>query len=99
LRTQHGPAPITERDPVMVPAWHRIDSARLIRLGSVLVATPSSSGSASMRRRGTDVLRRRMDGATGALKTRWRGRAGRERVAAWRRTGPDRRRMRASARC
>ena len=34
-----------------------------------------------------------------ASETGWRGRAGRERVAAWRRTGRDRRRTRASGRC
>jgi hypothetical protein len=99
LRTQHEPAPITEPAPVMVPVWRRIDAARLISWARCSLLRPDLLGSGKMRRRGTDVLRRRMDGAAAPWKPGGVAGPARERVAAWRRTGRDRRRTRASGRC
>ena len=63
--------------------------------GPVLALIPPEAGMPAH----ADLLRGRIEWRGGRLKPDWRGRAGRERVAAWRRTGRDRLRMRASGRC
>ena len=98
LRTQHGPAPITERAPVMVPVWRRIESARLISWARCWLPRPEHLV-LGVCARGAPTRPAGAGRRTGAWKLGGAGGSAREKVAAWRPTGRDRRRTRASGRC
>ena len=98
LRTQHGPAPITERAPVMVPVWRRIESARLISWARCWLPRPEHLV-LGVCARGAPTRPAGAGRRTGAWKLGGAGGPAHEKVAAWRPTGRDRRRTRASGRC